>query len=298
MTAFRDPIHRRGEPCVRPAPLAEERGRTQGSPLREFRGAHRAAGRSKAFTLVELLVVIGIIAILIALLLPALNAAREQSKSIKCLSNLRSLGQAAFAYAGQNGGYFPISHNSFIDEWDFTQTPSGIRPGILWQGGTSLAVEQCPSYDAPSTTKSDPFTGYNYNTSYVGGGVGEVTPLGNPHVRPAKLGGIHRSSEIALFGDGQYISGTNKYMRAPLTMSMTDIGDGVGLATRAAGTQGYRHQNRTNVCYCDGHAESVSDRYTATGTDNAGSISYGSSNVAAPGTGFLSADNRAYDGNH
>jgi prepilin-type processing-associated H-X9-DG protein/prepilin-type N-terminal cleavage/methylation domain-containing protein len=255
----------------------------------------RACG---GFTLVELLVVIGIIAVLIALLLPALNAAREQSKSIKCLSNLRSLAQAAFMYAGQNKGYFPISHNSLIDEWDFTQSPSGILPGILWLGSTNLAVEQCPSYDAHSTTTSDPYTGYNYNTSYIGGGVNEVTPLGNPHVSPAKLGSVHRSSEVALFGDGQYTSGTDKYMRAPLTMSKTDIGDGVGLATRAAGTQGYRHMNRTNVCYCDGHAESVTDRYTATGTDTNGTISYSSANAAGAGTGFLSADNSAYDGNH
>lgn len=242
--------------------------------------------------------VIGIIAVLIALLMPALNAAREQSKSIKCLSNLRSLGQAAIMYANQSGGYFPISHNSLTDEWDFTQTPSGILPGILWQGNTNLAVEQCPSYDARSTTTTDPYTGYNYNTSYIGGGVGEVTPLGNPHVQPAKLGSVHRSPQVALFGDGQYTSGTNKYMRAPLTMSLTDIGDGVGPATRAAGTQGYRHLNRTNVCYCDGHAESVSDCYTATGTDINGTISYNGTNSAGPGTGFLSPDNSAYDGNH
>ena len=253
----------------------------------------------RAFTLVELLVVIGIIAVLIALLMPALSAAREQSKSVKCLSNLRSLGQATFMYAAQNGGYFPISHNSLGDEWDFTRTPGGIVPGIVWAGGgTNLAVQQCPSYDSRSTTVTDPYTGYNYNTSYIGGGAGEVTPLGNPHVRPAKMGLVHRSSEIALFGDGQFTGGTNKYMRAPLTMSMTDIGDGVGLATRAAGTQGYRHLNRTNVCYCDGHAESVSDRFTAAGTNNGGAISYSSSNVAGPGTGFLSADNTAYDGNH
>ena len=250
-----------------------------------------------AFTLVELLVVIGIIGLLISILLPALNRAREQSKSVKCLSNLRSLGQAAFIYANQNGGYFPVSHNSASDEWDFTQTANGILPGILWQGGTNLMVQQCPSYDARSTTKTDPFTGYNYNTSYIGGGFNEVTPLGNSHFRPAKLGSIHRSAEVALFGDGQYVNGTNKYMRAPILISKTDIGDGVGLATRTAGTQGYRHLSRTNVCYCDGHAENVADRFTAAGTESGGTITLSTSNVAANGTGFLSADNHAYDGN-
>ena len=65
----------------------------------------------RAFTLIELLTVIGIISILLAILLPTLNRAREQSRRTKCAANLHNLGVACHAFANEHKGYFPMCYN-------------------------------------------------------------------------------------------------------------------------------------------------------------------------------------------
>jgi prepilin-type N-terminal cleavage/methylation domain-containing protein/prepilin-type processing-associated H-X9-DG protein len=231
----------------------------------------------RAFTLIELLVVIGIIALLIAMLLPALRVANEQSKSLQCMSNLRELGMAAQMYVMRSRGYYPVAYNDTLsDAWDFKVENGQVVPGILWASKTISQIHQCPACEIKSPTASDPYTGYNYNTSYIGHGVGEI------RMTPAKAVQVRRPSEIALFGDGQYYGGTDKYMRAPLKDVPITDGDSVSNATRAAGTQAFRHRGLTNVLFCDGHADSLRDRCVAANA------------LVAPGTGFLSEDNRRY----
>lgn len=133
-----------------------------------------------AFTLIELLVVVAIIALLVGLLAPSLSAARRQAQAVQCLGNARQIGLAMQAYTVDSVGVFPIAR--YFDEarlatvcWDTTTYAGGkpASPGLIWQHAPGGKVQQCPSFRGASNTAADEFSGYNYNTSYLGRGEGE-----------------------------------------------------------------------------------------------------------------------------
>ena len=109
----------------------------------------RRPGRH-AFTLVELLVVIGIIAVLIAILMPALNRAREQSNLIKCMSNLRQVGNAMAMHAVEHQNHVPLGGLMFVT----SATPQGLndnarRKYSYYTDGNTLRPLPLPAALAP-----------------------------------------------------------------------------------------------------------------------------------------------------
>jgi prepilin-type N-terminal cleavage/methylation domain-containing protein len=118
--------------------------------------AHRKGG----FTLVELLVVIGIIVILISLLMPAITRARQQAEGVKCMSNLRQIGMSMLDYSDSHNGYlFPtnMGHDAngnpphvYLDPttglWVHNTWPTMIDD---WHNVWNPAVMVCPSDDQP-----------------------------------------------------------------------------------------------------------------------------------------------------
>lgn len=105
------------------------------------------------FTLVELLVVIAVIAILAALLLPALNMARDKAKAIKCLSNLKQCGTAWISYGDDFNGFMPKNDldgvvNSNYNSWDAWigqwRNTAKTTPGLNYI--TNVDVMRCPAH--------------------------------------------------------------------------------------------------------------------------------------------------------
>jgi prepilin-type N-terminal cleavage/methylation domain-containing protein/prepilin-type processing-associated H-X9-DG protein len=86
----------------------------------------------RGFTLVELLVVIGIIALLISILLPALQSARRSANTTKCLAQMRQFGNAFLMYAQDNKGFFPMAYHAYAPPGQDDSVPANRTRSKRW----------------------------------------------------------------------------------------------------------------------------------------------------------------------
>jgi prepilin-type processing-associated H-X9-DG protein/prepilin-type N-terminal cleavage/methylation domain-containing protein len=216
-----------------------------------------AMRRNKAFTLVELLVVIGIISVLIAMLLPALNKARRAAQSVSCASNLRQIGRGLLMYSNDNKQWLPM--NVGVGTWTWPAAFGGGNVSLWyayaanymgWNGDTSVngyvypRIFDCPSYQRliavqwSSTGANWTNVSYGYNDVYFGN-----YAFGSPaSCRSFKRNQIEHPQDKIMVTDALY-----------MIVRANTIGGNVYLLQP-------RHDGRCNALLADGHVESMTPR--------------------------------------
>jgi prepilin-type N-terminal cleavage/methylation domain-containing protein len=198
--------------------------------------------KSNAFTLVELLVVITIIGMLVALVLPAVNSAREQARQVQCTNNQRSFGQAIQQFESTKQ-FFPgyrqlltIQNGTVpppvaVVSWQVVLMPQmgktdayqSIQSGVM--GTTALPlpfwdISVCPS-DNTTAGKSSPWTSYVVNCGrldrWVNGTGNCVAEISSPNIPETSANGIFNDKVLPVTIPGQLNT---------LKVAMTDIKDG------------------------------------------------------------------------
>ena len=210
----------------------------------------RKSYKSLSFTLIELLVVIAIIAILAAMLLPALNRARESARASNCISNLKTCALALNMYADDSGNFFPaaewlnpVDNKNYM--WGFTLSEN--KYVTIPKEGSYNTVLMCPSYTADPVRAWARRGTYSYGLFYGMSEVGSPSNVTNVYFLNRTAMASAQFREVPLGGDS--LHPTSLYQFSGLTYKAS----APFLATGGARGVHLRHSRVGQVFYVDGH---------------------------------------------
>ena len=219
--------------------------------------------KKNGFTLIELLVVVAIIAILAAMLLPALSQARERARQAICISNLKQLGLALFMYADDYDGWI-MPPQSAGTEGEWTRKLCGSSGGRgAYVNNWSLFV--CPSFP-PYKGQKGAYEWYSLYLTYAMAGEYDYTVAKNTKR-------VYRPQDSELLVDSISVSPPS-WVQTTLGISGPVQYFYVRKFRGAAENQKihFRHNGRANMLFFDGHVESVDENRRITAYWDQGSI--------------------------
>lgn len=220
-------------------------GRTIAGPANLRPRINFSAPRDVGFTLIELLVVIAVIALLIAILLPALAAARESGKRIECMSNVRQIGLAFAMYTNESDDTFPVYAVGSISDpytWAYFLIQGSYVPNV----GTFYSCPSMkPTYSQFLNTAVR-YTHYGYNFRGIGSNAFVTGTLSGP---PARNVDIKKPTHTIVLGDVADAVHLNQG-RYSIVNEFVSAG--------AWGVVDARHNRSANMLWADGHASGPS----------------------------------------